>query len=65
VYRQRPCDELINRPRSPIDCLRSRVKAQIGAVALKKKNYILTVWSRVVLEKIIVAQTVKKFSDFN
>jgi hypothetical protein len=24
VYRQRPCKELITRPKSPTDCLRSR-----------------------------------------
>jgi hypothetical protein len=31
VYRQRPCDELITRPRSPADCLRSsKLKAGQG-----------------------------------
>jgi hypothetical protein len=55
VYRQRPCDELITRPRSPTDCLWFRKKPKLngefrggrprptGAVVpMKKKTMIFT-----------------------
>jgi hypothetical protein len=32
VYRQRPCDELITRPRSPTECVRSRKTEVNGEV---------------------------------
>jgi hypothetical protein len=50
VYRQRPCDELITRPGSPPECLRSskskrngefhggKPRPRLGAVAPKEKS---------------------------